>query len=179
MSLEKLKTILSIPDKIYGAGDIAKWKEAEKELGTKFPSDYKEFISIYGTGGVCGFLWIYSPFSSNENLNFFIGSKEDNNAYFTSKQEFPDDFPRNLFPEEGGLLPWGVTDNGDVLNWITSDNPEKWSILVYEGRSGVSYEYKNSLAEFLYDVWSGNITCHLFPEDLLENELEYIVGGVD
>jgi hypothetical protein len=72
-----------------------------------------------------------------------MGSKEDNNAYLTSKQKFPDDFPRSLFPEEGGLLPWGVTDNGDILNWITSDNPEKWSILVYDGRSGDAYEYKN------------------------------------
>lgn len=179
MSLEKLKMILSVPDKIYGAGDISKWKEAEKELGSKFPSDYKEFISTYGTGGVCGFLWIYSPFSSNENLNFFMGSKEDNHAYFTSKQKFPDDFPQSLFPEEGGLLPWGVTDNGDVLNWITSDNPEKWSVLVYDGRSGDAFEYKNSLTEFLYDVLSENITCPLFPDDLLDIEFEYIVGQED
>ncbi|KOP78419.1 hypothetical protein AMS59_11160 [Lysinibacillus sp. FJAT-14745] len=175
MSLEKLKTILPVPAKTFGAGDIFQWKEAEKELGSKFPSDYKEFISTYGAGGVGGFLWIYSPFTCDENLNFFIRSKEENDAYFTSKQEFPEDFPRSLFPEENGLLPFAGTDNGDVLNWITSNDPENWSILVYDGRSGVSYEYKCSLVEFLYGVFSGNITCHLFPDDLLDIELEYIV----
>lgn len=179
MSLERLKTILSVPDRIYGSGDISKWKEAEKELGSKFPADYKEFISTYGTGGVCGFLWVYSPFSENENLNFFIRSKEENDAYFISKQEFPDDFPRSLFPEEGGLLPWGVTDNGDVLNWITSNNPEEWSVLVYDGGTGESYEYKNSFTEFIFEILSGNINCNLFPDDLLDIEFEYVVGDAD
>ena len=28
MSLEKLKMILPVPDKTFGAGDIFKWKEA-------------------------------------------------------------------------------------------------------------------------------------------------------
>lgn len=178
MSLEKLKTILPVPDKIYGAGDTSQWKEAEERLGVKFPSDYKKFLSVYGTGGVgaiYGFIWIYSPFTSNENLHFFIRSKEANNAYSTLKQSFPNDFPRNLFPEKGGLLPWGVTDNGDGLNWLTSDDPEEWSIVVDDGY-GNSCEYKNSLTEFLYEILSGISTCPLFPDDFLDSELQYIAG---
>lgn len=40
-----------------------------------------------------------------------------------------------LFPEQGGLLPFLVTDNGDTGFWITRAKPEKWPILLKDARA--------------------------------------------
>lgn len=42
----------------------SKWDIIENKMNFKFPQDYKEFIDIYGEGGINGFLWILSPFSN-------------------------------------------------------------------------------------------------------------------
>jgi hypothetical protein len=33
---------------------------------------------------------------------------------------YPDQFPRPLYPDPGGLLLWASTGNGDELFWLTS-----------------------------------------------------------
>ena len=63
---EKLVKLMPPPQDPHGA--TGNWDEAEAELGTPFPDDYKLFIGTYGVGLVCDFLWIYSPFSSEVNL---------------------------------------------------------------------------------------------------------------
>ncbi|MBC2373031.1 SMI1/KNR4 family protein [Listeria booriae] len=173
MYLEKLKTILSPPVKAVNSGSNIEWKDAEKKLGVEFPPDYKEFISTFGTGVIDDFLWIYNPFTDNKNVNIFVQMKGNNAAYCTLKEEFPDDYPYSVFPEIGGLLPLGVTDNGDVLNWITT--PGKWTILVYGG-SG-NFEYQGTITEFIFDVLSQNINCIVFPDDFPETNPKFISLG--
>lgn len=41
----------------------------EARLGMVLPDDYKDFLREYGSGRVGQFLWIFNPFSKNENLN--------------------------------------------------------------------------------------------------------------
>lgn len=67
-------------------------------MNIKFPDDYKEFISTYGTGSIDNFLWILNPFSKNININFFDDMKHFQWAYRELKSEFPENYPRPPFP---------------------------------------------------------------------------------
>lgn len=67
--------------------------------------------------------------------------------------------------EAGGLLPWGFTDNGDELYWLTQEDSSSWTIVVYESCSSDYHEYPMSMVDFLYEIVSGNMVCGAFPED--------------
>jgi len=80
-----------------------------------FPKDYIEFINVYGTGRIADFMVIFNPFSKNQDINFFEQKKIiiDDLGYLNN--EDPEYFKYNLYPDINGLLPIGVTDNGDYI----------------------------------------------------------------
>ncbi|MFJ8102028.1 SMI1/KNR4 family protein [Lysinibacillus sp. NPDC096212] len=163
MSFEKLKSILSPLNFAISLDDSSKWSEVENKLGIVLPSDYKEFIALYGSGNIGNFIMIYSPFAKNDNMNFFIQQNLNKGAYLTLKESFPENFPYEIYPTNGGILTWGRTENGDTLNWIVNTQGD-WAILVDDG-SGDYFEYKGSMTGFLHDVLSGSIICPIFPSD--------------
>lgn len=132
-------------------GSKDEWKQVENVLGV-LPDEYKEFISIYGTGGIDNFIWILTPFVQDENFNLVERGKVIREAYLESKQNFPQDFKHDVYPTVGGLLPWAVTDNGDEIYWRTGNNLNEWSIVIYGSRSFEYVEYNKSVIEFLYEI---------------------------
>ena len=177
MSFEKLKSILPVSNLAISSDNSSKWSEVENNLGVVLPSDYKELIALYGSGIIGNFIMIYSPFTENENMNFFIQQNLYIDAYLTLKVSFPVDFPYEVFPTNGGILPWGRTENGDTLNWIVDTNQGDWAILV-DGGSGDYFEYKGSMTGFLYDVLSGTIVCPIFPNDFPDKDSKITFVGL-
>lgn len=165
MSLDQLKMVLTPPDNPQNTGDGIGWSELEKALGVTLPEDYKAFISTYGTGEIDEFIWILTPFESDENVNFLARAKAMREAYLESKQQFPTYYHHDFYPATGGILPWGYTDNGDELYWKTNGDPGMWTMIIYESRSSDYHEYPMSLTTFLYEIMSGNLVCDAFPED--------------
>lgn len=179
MSLEKLTSILPPPAKPSKTGDSKGWSELERVLGSTLPMDYKKFISIYGTGGVDNFIWILTPFVFDENVNYLNRSKVMIDAYLEIKRQFPEDYKHNVYPETGGLLPWGYTDNGDELYWLTNGAPENWVVVVYESRMSGYHEYDMTMTEFLSQITSGQLISDAFPEDFPSAKPEFISVDVE
>lgn len=141
------------------------WDKLQEQHNVFFPKDYIAFVDFYGGGAIDVFLWIYTPWGENENINFFECAEEVIEAYKISHDEFPDDFPFKVYPENGGLLPFGGTDNGDDFYWLkTGDNPDFWRIVVYDGRSTNYYEYEMSLTDFIVGVITGDVQCEVLPD---------------
>lgn len=44
--------------------------------------------------------------------------------------------PYPVFPEPGGLLPFGSFGDVDVLNWLTVGEPEAWPFVYYDREEG-------------------------------------------
>ncbi|MFE7857885.1 hypothetical protein [Streptomyces sp. NPDC057403] len=44
-----------------GAGDTVDWVTIEASWGTRFPSDYKEFMAEYGEGAIDDYLALMAP----------------------------------------------------------------------------------------------------------------------
>lgn len=175
----ELKKLLKKPNKVYSIGSEKEWSQIQKKLGIFFPKDYIAFINYYGTGGMGDFLWFLTPFEEDENVNYKKRSSIMLDAYQESKIKFPEYYFYKLYPEKNGLLPFGYTDNGDELYWLTKGNAEQWHIVIYESRSPEFYYYSMGLAEFLCKMIKGEISCEIFESDIFYSGMEYTAVKID
>jgi hypothetical protein len=97
---------------LYAHGN---WEALEAAMGLRLPTDYKAYITAYGSGMVNNCLDIPSPLRPGEDVR----------RWWTNWAEFYPDVaeyvhtPYPVFPQPGGLLPFGTLRDVDILNWLT------------------------------------------------------------
>ena len=79
--------------------------------------------------------------------------------------------PYRYWPEPGGLVPFGSTDNGDYVLWLPCGAPERWSIVVWDRADGDFEVFDFDLTGFLAGLASGAIRPKAFPEDVWPGDL--------
>ena len=135
-------------------------------MQTPLPSEYTDFIGKYGTGNICEFLTVLSPAAANPHMNLTARGAMLLRSLRECRTTVGQDRSIPVFPERGGLLPWGVTDNGDVCYWRTqSPNPDLWPIVVNDGRGSMWEEFPGTMTEFLHAL----LSCE-FESDILTDE---------
>ena len=101
--IQSLIDLVPPPTSPSAIGNEAGWRSVEKELGTELPNDYKQLINTYGSGIWQDFWYVYNPFCKNENLNLLFQSSLDSLgnlwAEKVSKEDEPDEYPFNIYPE--------------------------------------------------------------------------------
>ncbi len=164
--LSRIRQLIPPPAAPVGTGTPDKWQSVEQALGTTLPLDYKQFIDTYGTGWFAGYIALISPFYEEWPLLEF--KDEILNLYEWRKEEFPEGRPPfPTYPEPGGLLPWGVDENGGAFFWRTTGHPEEWTTVVLNADYDDVYdEYPTSLTSFLTGLLEGTIVVSRFPPDL-------------
>jgi hypothetical protein len=146
------------------AADRLAWSAVEESLGVNLPDDYKQFIEAYGSGRINELIWILNPFSANENINLERQSHTQAKV-LEELRAIGEDIPFNVFPTSGGLLPFGITDNGDVLYWITRGAPNDWIVVVNEARGSDWQIFEQNMTSFLASVLQHEIVCSVFPRN--------------
>ncbi|MEU6743019.1 SMI1/KNR4 family protein [Streptosporangium sandarakinum] len=164
-----LMEIIGPPTKPASAVD---WAAIEAETGLVFPSDYKAWAARYADIQLNGFLYVNRPYGDGAAREYGIHRTGqlrslieewdtidlvDDEGRETEVPPFP------LYPESGGVYPWGSTDNGDYLLWLTGPDPEQWTIVITDGKTW--WHYPGSLMDFLVGIMSRKVRCPLFPED--------------
>jgi hypothetical protein len=139
-----------------------RWADVEQRIGTPLPDDYKQFVDEYGTGAVAGFLWIFNPFSSHRYVNLLEQVPAELDSLRRLENE---ELPFSLFPQIGGILPFGATDNGNILFWRTRGTPNNWSIVIFQARGPKFQEFRTSLTSLLAQLLMRRIRCEVLPAD--------------
>lgn len=169
MALKDLSELVSPPSTPIESGNDVSWSEIERSLEVVLPSDYKKYINTFGSGQIGLFLTPFNPFSSNEYLNLLNQANVRLNALREIKEKYGEsECPYRLHPEPEGLLPWGCTDNGDVLFWLTVGNPDEWVTVINESRGPMFEQYEESMTGFLAKLISREIASQIIPEDFLD-----------
>src|SRR5829696_7595805 len=135
--LERLRELLPPPAEPVEAGRPDGWDEIEAALGTGLPGDFKAFTELYGSGMVDDFLYLFNPFAAGEDGNLLVETDRVLDGYRQTRARFPDRLPLPPFPDEGGVLPVGRTDNGDELYWVTEGDPDDWPVALLASRAAL------------------------------------------
>src|SRR5436190_8612426 len=104
------------------------WGPVEAELGTPLPQDYKDFARLYGSGYFMEFLGLYVPKSRNPNCRLEMQVRDICSSFVADGDDLGLPYP--LWPAADGLLPFGQTDNGHYLLWVTRGAPDDWCVAV-------------------------------------------------
>ena len=143
------------------------WATLEARMKVSLPEDYKDFIRSYGSGRISNFIWIFNPFSGNENLNL-ERQIDVQSKVLAELASYGEVIPYALFPKPGGLLPFGITDNGDVLFWVIDNTPDEWPVVVNGARTPTWERFDLSMSEFLASVLNRQIAVSIFPGNFPE-----------
>ncbi len=174
MSIEELTRVLEPPHVPRDTHGSAGWEDVERRLGGRVPTDYRAFIERYGTGYIGKFLTICNPFCEIEGLNLFGHGNLALDA-LRELREHGERIPYPIFPEPGGLFPFGSTDNGDTLYWLTSGAPDSWRVAVNEARGPLWEVFEMTTTTFLARLFSRDLRCNVFPDDFPSPDAKFEV----
>jgi hypothetical protein len=167
MSLDRLRSLAPPPDEPLEPGDPKGWEHVEDELGTALPADFKRFTELYGSGKFDDFLYLFNPFSADPAGNLVAAKDTMLADYAETRSKFPDRLPLPPFPEPGGLLPLGRSDNGNELYWLTEGAPDGWGVVAFAGRSTDHEVHEHPVTRFLELLLSGELDTSVFPDSFL------------
>ncbi len=142
------------------------WTDIERRLGLRLPLDYKRLVETYGQGSFDGFLWVLQPSESNQNLDL-LGQRRARLDALRALRDSGEEVPFGVEETGGELVPWAISDNGDVCYWVlsASDDPDEWVVTVNEARGPRWETFDLSASEFLVTVLSGSLRVGFFPDD--------------
>lgn len=165
-----LSQIMELMEPPQAVGATTPWHNAATEVGFEFPADYRDFVDVYGGGGVNDELFIAAPTLRRTDSRFRTGfggfvdqttlglgrsitEMRENAVALDDEETYP--FP--ILPEPGGLLIWGNNANGDVCFWDTREaDPDRWPVVVFLLSSRHWDRFDGGMTEFLQAVLRGD-----------------------
>jgi hypothetical protein len=150
--------------KFVGRGErvVVDWERAEGELGLALPPDYQALAENHPVLRLADFLTVFHPTGRTEFDTLLGYGLELTRAVRDVAADFPEMYPYAVYPDPGGLLCWGVTDNGDQCYWLTVGDPGSWPVVI--GDDDHSWRFDGTVTGFLLGLLEGTVRCPLFPD---------------
>lgn len=153
-------------------------REIERSAGMPLPSDFVRWITTHGGGSLMsGYFVVLSPerpdYSRSIELRL-AALRADR----TSAEAFPSlySFPYDVFPEPGGLYPWGADENAAIVTWRTGGEPDDWPV-VCRTHEGHCEQFDMTMTEFLFRVLSREIMPRIWDmasrDGITDEDLTY------
>ena len=173
--LDRLTRLLPPPANPVEPARPDGWAVVERSLGTALPGDFKAFTERYGSGMVDDFLYLFNPFAAGQDGNLVFEKDRVLAAYTQTRAKFPQRLPLPPFPEPGGVLPLGRTDNGDELYWVTAGDPGDWSVALLESRAASQEIHRMPVTGFLAALAAGDLETQVLPDDVVHRSTHQFI----
>ena len=167
------------PNNSFTDADISAFENA---LGTSLPEDYYAFLREYGDGTFSSYIYINYPFGDNGSEVFMDEQQQrrggnadllefmrcENIDSFTRSKiiAFGNHYPYPFYPDEGGLIFIGWTDDSEFFLRKTGD---KFTVVMYVDNY---YEFDMSFTEFLYCYMTSTIKLPMMWDEEQDWEFE-------
>ncbi len=167
--IEEIQGVVQPPEFPINSGSLGWFTDIETELSLELPLDYKELTVTYGEGTWQGFWYLLNPFTDNPYLNLLTqasregDSGKDALSAERNLRKTEDAYPHRIWPEPGGIFPWGITDNGGRFFWLTSGNPDSWPTVYYPSRDPEFTRYELSTSEIVFGALTSKLP--IFAEE--------------
>lgn len=152
MAIGELLKIVAPPANPVEARNGEAWERAQKIIGTKLPSDFREIGLHYGSGSFCE-ISIVNPLSADfeRAMTYLLETLRE-----VKGSSIYRDYPYEVFPDQPGLLPWGSDQNGNTLHWLTEGEPDDWPVII-ESHEGELERFNMSMTTFLAKAFTYEI----------------------
>jgi hypothetical protein len=167
-SLDELRRLVPPPAQPPPPVD---WDAARQTLGLDLPEDYRALIDVYGAGLFDEELSVLAPGHPKRELDLLWQADQQLSGLRYVRDRSGERLPYEPEPVSGGLLPWGITGNGDVCYWrvVDADRPAEWTVIVDEVRGGEWHPFDGGVSEFLAGLFAGRVRAEfydgLWPSD--------------
>ncbi|MFI9452556.1 SMI1/KNR4 family protein [Amycolatopsis sp. NPDC052450] len=151
------------------------WEIVEQNLGIALPADYKELLARF-PGGVFRRIEIDSPVANEKAWTKYKRALEEILQILGDEDlEYLDQVDYTLYPEFGGLLPWGSDGQGGTFCWITdSSDPDLWRIAYHDQGADQWREHAGPITQLLYEILTNTGQDNLLRWDFTDLPVEYI-----
>lgn len=131
------------------------FRELGNLWGISLPNDLVEILSAYGDSVIAKYLQVAGPRTFG-----FVGEFFGPDLPWI---EAPGQVGFPLLPEEGGLLLWGTTIDGDRLCMELGDDSE-WRTVFWSRTAFDLIRYDLSFSDWLYQALTGTVATDVLPE---------------
>jgi hypothetical protein len=173
-AIGRLRRLLPPPQ--FG-GDIVDWDHLAGVMGLGLPTDYKEFVELYGGGEIDEYLSVSMlPVQRSPYGDLLDGMNPSLPPEF--RGELSSCFSSAAPPR---LLPFDATASSDVVFWVIDGVPDTWKVVVFRRQSPHGARgwtiFDGSITEFLCALSNGALQP--FSQQLSEGELHRYLGWRD
>ncbi|MFD5951960.1 SMI1/KNR4 family protein [Streptomyces collinus] len=136
------------------------WAQAESDLGTALPADYKQLVETYGEGIFDETIWLLTAYHDCD-LHAQTTEREE---ILADLWEF-EDKPAGLQEAGARILPWAFEEGtGAFLYWLArpGQSPDDWIVLYNEGRGPLWEHHDMGCLAFLVSVLTGTVQTEYF-----------------
>lgn len=131
------------------------WDAIAVAYGTRFPTDYMDFLCTYGGGEIDGMLAIFAPVTARDSLVRCVSRLPADVLDLPEINEWSDARQAELY-DPADIMVWGETTEADVLGWITvNDEPDNWPVAVY-AHTGEWTVFPCTMTGFLMQLLGGD-----------------------
>jgi hypothetical protein len=129
-AIDTLRELLIPPDSPIGTGSAEEWDRLEGRLGTRLPTDYKQFAGAYGAGSINvphDEFAILNPFAGLRSMRLerMIATQREAHAAIVEIWGAYGDPPE----QPDGLIPWGTNSTRGLCFWEPTDaDPDRWTV---------------------------------------------------
>ncbi|MFF1909998.1 hypothetical protein [Kitasatospora sp. NPDC058218] len=137
-----------------GSGDVVDWDSVEQTLDVSLPSDFRDFVAVYGAGSIDDRVEIAS-LQAGESDRADIPTMTLRASGERWIEETGSDYPR--FPAQGSLIGWGRLKSYGLaygyLYWRSAGpDPDRWPVVVWKHGGEGFVEHPYGMAEFLVRI---------------------------
>jgi hypothetical protein len=163
-ALQELMRLVPPPDQPPPPAD---WAAAREKFGFDLPDDYRELIDVYGSGLFDEELSVLAPGRDSETWDLLRQTDKQLSGLRYVRDQAGEELPYEPEPVSGGLIPWGITGNGDVGYWrvVDAEAPSSWTVVVDEVRGGEWHPFDGTVTDFLAGLFSGRVRAEFYDGD--------------
>ncbi|MCP2258188.1 hypothetical protein LX15_001882 [Streptoalloteichus tenebrarius] len=154
------------------------WLTVEHGLGTLLPTDYKELFSRFPSGVFRNSVRMHSPVEDDDWWQRFKANVDEVLEVIGDEDlEYLEGVDYRLFPEPGGLLPWGDDLQGGMFFWLTqSANPDEWPIAYYSQGSDEWREHSGPMTKVILEVLTNEGDDNIMHRNLSHRPADFITA---
>lgn len=157
-------------------GKVFNWTEIEREVGLQLPADYKLLAEQFPAGWFRRFVRPIKPVQPSAGAQRLLDDLETRQLETLRewRAQGSGEFPFPLYPEPGGLLPWGSVRGQGYAFWLTDkSSPGDWPVVLASQQCDHWERFDGPVCEFLIEVAAARYDATGFTE----GPIRAVTGG--